>query len=245
MIVVFDLDGTICFKGQPVTSDITDILQEMQAAGHRIIIASARPIRDIYPVLPMWMRALDMVGGNGAFVKRGEDMTVRGFDCLPELKAIIEEFELAYLADSKWHYAYTGPARHPIRQQVDSAGLAQQVALEELEEVVKLVLFSTDERVVKRVQALPVELYRHTAEALIDLSPQHVTKWSGLQALGIAPRDFIAFGNDANDVPMFQQAREAICIGMHEEASKRADMCIVPEDVAGYLAEKFLREGQE
>lgn len=52
MKFIFDLDGTICFKGQPLTTEILQAFQKLEADGHDLMIASARPIRDIYPVLP-------------------------------------------------------------------------------------------------------------------------------------------------------------------------------------------------
>jgi len=49
---VFDLDGTICFKGQPLSASITSALEDCLQHGHDVIFASARPIRDLLPVLP-------------------------------------------------------------------------------------------------------------------------------------------------------------------------------------------------
>ena len=73
MKFVFDLDGTICFKGQPLSAGIIAALEECVKNGHEVIFASACPIRDLLPVLPESMHKFSMVGGNGAFVaKNGE-----------------------------------------------------------------------------------------------------------------------------------------------------------------------------
>lgn len=42
MNFIFDMDGTICFKGQPISKNILDCLLELQEAGHFIGFASAR-----------------------------------------------------------------------------------------------------------------------------------------------------------------------------------------------------------
>ena len=52
MIFVFDLDGTICFKGKPLSQEICAALDECIQIGHEVVFASARPIRDLLPVLP-------------------------------------------------------------------------------------------------------------------------------------------------------------------------------------------------
>ena len=51
MIFVFDLDGTICFAGRPVSDPIHAAISSIIEQGHTLIFASARPIRDMLPVL--------------------------------------------------------------------------------------------------------------------------------------------------------------------------------------------------
>ncbi|WP_317914320.1 HAD hydrolase family protein [Carnobacterium maltaromaticum] len=50
MKFVFDLDGTICFNGGPVSPRMMNYLKEL-SVDHEIIFASARPIRDLLPVI--------------------------------------------------------------------------------------------------------------------------------------------------------------------------------------------------
>ncbi|WP_188614980.1 HAD family hydrolase [Lysinibacillus alkalisoli] len=215
MNFVFDLDGTICFKGQPLTTAITDSLQALQQAGHTIIIASARPIRDIYPVIPTWMQDLSMIGGNGAIVKQQDTTEVEAFSCLQDLQNLINDYELTYLADSSWDYAFTGDEEHSLWKNIDVWQVATRRAdLTALSEVVKLILFTIDDHIVEQLRHLPVEINIHHGENILDISPQGVTKYQGLQKLGIT--EFIAFGNDANDISLFNMALESICVGEHE-----------------------------
>lgn len=65
---VFDLDGTICFKGQPLQTDILAAFEQLEEDGHEVVFASARPIRDMYPVLPKYYWHHRMIDGNGAFI---------------------------------------------------------------------------------------------------------------------------------------------------------------------------------
>lgn len=230
MNFIFDLDGTICFKGQPISPEIINALWQLHSADHNIIIASARPIRDIYPVIPEWMRQLNMIGGNGAFIQKEHIIQVTAFDCFSQLANIIELHQLAYLADSDWDYAYTGNVEHPIYQNIDTDRLAKaHDSYATLPSIVKLVLFTNDEQIIQQVEQLPVEIHLHNNETLIDISPKNINKYSGLQKLGIS--EYIAFGNDANDIPMFKHAKESICVGNHPEASQLAQQQINPDQI--------------
>lgn len=231
MNFVFDLDGTICFKGKPLSIDIVDALLHLHSDNHKIIIASARPIRDIYPIIPAWMKGLDMIGGNGAFIQHDQKIHITEFECFPELVKIIDHHQLSYLADSDWDYAYTGDINHPIKQNIDADHLAQaHQSYHSLSSIVKLVLFTDNSAIIAELQKLPIELNIHANEAIIDISPKNITKHSGLQQLSIT--DYIAFGNDTNDISMFKHAKESICIGDHPIAKQYANRVISPEQVA-------------
>lgn len=220
MQFIFDLDGTICFKGQPLSEGIVAELQSCITNGHEIIFASARPIRDLLPVLPESMQTFPMVGGNGAFVANaGEMIAVTAFqtESVEHIRHLISTYELPYLVDGNWDYAYTGSETHPIYRNLDPLKLAKNVTLDELQEIVKVVLFPGEyhKEVVEALQQLPISIYEHTSENIVDISPDGIDKWNGLSKLGVAAGEFIAFGNDANDAPMFVKAKESVCVGNH------------------------------
>ncbi|TKH44166.1 HAD family hydrolase [Paenibacillus terrae] len=227
MKFVFDLDGTICFHGKPLSEAIVQALDALVKKGHEIIFASARPIRDLLPVLPLHMQYFPMVGGNGAFVsKDGKIISTIHFDphTADNIIKLIREFEADYLIDGVWDYAYSGDSEHPIRRNVDPEQRAQNIHLDELNEIVKVVILRSlhTQQILEELQQLPVITYRHGQEDIIDISPKGVNKWTGLQKLGIEPQQFIAFGNDANDVEMFKHARHSVCVGEHADLSQLA-----------------------
>lgn len=231
MKFVFDIDGTICFKGKPITEGIIQALDTCHARGHEIIFASARPIRDLLPVIPRHMHHYSMIGGNGAFVaKEGKVTQVTPFDksTMKSIRSLIEEYNLTYLIDSQWDYAYTGSENHPIYRNIDPDKLAANVSIDCIEEMVKVVLFpdGNEEELVQVLNELPVQMYVHHQEDIIDISPLGIDKWQGLQKLGIEEGSFIAFGNDANDVSMFLHAKEGVCIGEHKMLRSVASMSL-------------------
>src|SRR5690625_7103862 len=64
---------------------------------------------------------------------------------------------------------------------------------------------------------LDVVIHRHGDENVTDISPKNVHKWRALQDLGVSENTYIAFGNDTNDITMFQKAAHSVMIGYHDK----------------------------
>lgn len=236
MNFIFDLDGTICFKGKPVTKDIIDTLKEMEDNGHQVIFASARPIRDLLPVIDEHFHSTTLIGGNGSLISsNGKVILARAFSPvqLTAMKNLIETFSAAYLIDGEWNYAYTGDPEHPIKSNLDPKNLAEEVLLEDLGQVVKiLILHSADQaKIASEAEKLGLRVHRHHGEDIVDISPPGIDKWSAIQELGIKEKEYIAFGNDANDIEMFRHAKYGVMIGDHKELAVYAQRAIPLDEV--------------
>ncbi|RDW16534.1 HAD family hydrolase [Oceanobacillus arenosus] len=227
MQFVFDLDGTICFKGQSISNDILKALAALTMNGDEVIFASARPIRDMLPVIRKDFHSYTMIGGNGSLIsKNGKIVYSKSFsdEELLGIRDLIDSFDVKYLIDGEWDYAYTGPADHPILQNLDPAKLARNLKLESLTSIVKILLLelSNNERLEKELANLALTIHKHGDENVFDISPNGVDKWSALQELGVQRGNYIAFGNDANDRTMFEHALHSIMIGYHEQLAPLA-----------------------
>ncbi|MBP1903605.1 HAD superfamily hydrolase (TIGR01484 family) [Paenibacillus turicensis] len=199
MIFVFDLDGTICFKGKPVSELILTKLDQLKEQGHEIIFASARPVRDMLPVIHPRFHQHTLIGGNGALVyKKGEALHTGAFH--PELRHCLEqllaEHQATYLIDSDWDYAYTGPLIHPILNNLDTHKLAKHRELQQLKDIVKILILSANdyETLKQKLAEYDIVVHTYTDENLIDISPSGINKWYALQKLGILEQSYIAFG---------------------------------------------------
>lgn len=222
MIFVFDLDGTICFNGQPISKKILRSLVNLCNEGHEVIFASARPIRDMLPVIDEHFHHHPMIGGNGSlFAKDKKVVRSNAFSTneLNEIKRLIEQYHATYLIDGEWDYAYTGSDTHPIRQNLDPARIAKMVNIDSLNPIVKVLLLSSDnmEELAEELLKLNVFLNKHRNENVLDISPRGINKWSSLMSLGLKESTFVAFGNDINDLQMFEKALHTVMIGNHEQ----------------------------
>ncbi|MFE0414855.1 HAD hydrolase family protein [Streptomyces tendae] len=229
--VVFDVDGTICFDGRSIPTAITEALRDLRAR-HRPVFASARPIRDLLPVLPPEFHDETLIGGNGAFSRDRGTLRVLGIaheDRLV-LDGIIDRYGLKVLIDGDWDYCYTGDEAHRIFRQLDAGRLASNVPREQIAQYSKAVVFTTDPEVLRRLGETRLSLNVHPDEGIVDIAPSGITKHHALGGLGLADRGYIAFGNDANDERMLRHAKVSYRVGTHP-ALAFADHHLTPDTV--------------
>ncbi len=106
------------------------------------------------------------------FAKDGEIVEVIRFDieAVSAMRSIIEKYSLSYLIDSQWNYAYTGSENHPIYKNIDPNQLAINMNIDEIDEVVKVVLFPDNikkELIINALEELPIRIYEHAKEGLL------------------------------------------------------------------------------
>ncbi|SFM56108.1 hypothetical protein SAMN03159341_1528 [Paenibacillus sp. 1_12] len=245
MKFVFDLDGTICFKGLPVTETLLKALEKLVTLGHEVIFASARPIRDLLPVLHERFHQYPMIGGNGSMVAvKGEIISTVSFDeeTLANVIQLMETFDVSYLIDGNWNYSYTGPAEHPILKKLDPQKRARHVKLEELRPIVKILMLTSAnmKEVEVQLRKKDVVVHNHGSEGVLDISPKGIDKWSGLQKLGVQEGEYIAFGNDANDITMFQHSMYSVMIGENLQlAPLSSERLLLSEDIENLLVQRL------
>src|SRR5699024_4724049 len=105
MKIVFDLDGTICFKGMPVSEIILECLEQLKNEGHDIIFASARSIRDMLPVLHERFHSYKLIGGNGSLISKNgnvEEAQVFSTQQVKNILSVIDHYNATYLIDGNW-----------------------------------------------------------------------------------------------------------------------------------------------
>ncbi|MFJ8253776.1 HAD hydrolase family protein [Streptomyces sp. NPDC094466] len=236
---VFDIDGTLCFDGRTIDSRILSAIDACEKAGHQLVFASARPVRDLLPVLDGAFPSATLIGGNGSLVSVSGQVRARAAFGPGELDRLLIEadrFQAGYLADGLWDYAYTGPADHPILSRVDQGLLARRVDLADLPAVVKfLVVEATDmDALAEAGRVLGMTVNHHLDEAIIDFAPGTTNKWKALTSLGI--EQYNAFGNDINDLDLLRNARHGVRVGTHPGLDGIAGIT-VPADPDAIAAE--------
>lgn len=259
MNFVFDIDGTTSFNGMVIEPAIEREIYALLRVGHRVVFASARPVRDILPMLSEDVRThsgLALIGANGSLLYRDGQLRAREHldaHSYAKIRDLIERHRLHYIADSLDSYAFDLPDAHVLVERLNPEGTDRLVSLKELEKPVKIILLDINNphlyaELEKTIASLNLHVTKHQdATTSIDLAPGGVHKVSALpQALGARPGEkpdpYIAFGNDMNDAGVLEGAQYAVAVGSHEALLPLADLTVDPHPDAVAAAIRALAE---
>ncbi|PNZ29043.1 hydrolase [Staphylococcus petrasii] len=215
MNLVFDIDGTICFDGQQIDEEITRRLTNLHNVRHRIIFASARPIRDLLPVLPKAFHDMSLIGGNGSIISEKQIIqtlaTISHTD-FQIIKDVIKKYDLNYIVDDKWDYAANVSATNEIYKRLDPLHLAQKQSIDVITSPIKVILLNISTQHFEAIathlseKAPHLSLINHSNELNIDITAQHINKYTAIEYILGSNPEYIAFGNDHNDITMLNNA---------------------------------------
>ena len=144
MNFVFDIDGTTSFNGMVIEPAIEREIYALLRAGHRIVFASARPVRDILPMLSEDVRThsgLALIGANGSLLYRDGQLRAREHldaHSYAKIRDLIERHGLHYIADSLDSYAFDLPDAHVLVERLNPEGTDRLVSLKDLENTKRL-----------------------------------------------------------------------------------------------------------
>lgn len=219
MNIVFDVDGTICFNGQYIEEALATQIKELQQC-HNIIFASARPIRDLLPVVKEFNSQL-LIGGNGSIVQHKDEIEVVGLinkHIFKHIQQIISQYHLHYIIDDDFNYSSNLSSDYTIFKQLDPDYLAQNISIEDIKPPIKIILVDIPQAIYHdlktSMQSFSEELSLnfHDNERNIDITAQNINKYTTLIKY-LGNEDYIAFGNDINDIQLLNHAAQAFFIG--------------------------------
>lgn len=197
MRFVFDIDGTLCFDGRLIDQTIIDTLLQLQHDGHELIFASARPIRDLLPVLPSVFHQHTLIGANGAMISQQSKISVIKpihTDTYHHILKIIQKYELDYIIDDDWNYAAQLDAENAIFERLDPHKLASCIDVANIDTPIKIILLNIDPA---QITTILDELNKYHQELeMIHHSNE--------------------YNNDHNDIFMLQHASSGYIIGPSE-----------------------------
>lgn len=211
MKYIFDIDGTLSFDGVQIDPIITAAIEKLIAANNKVIFASARPIRDLLPMIPNFSDH-KLIGANGAMISIAKNIEVvsginsKDFELLKEL---IQTYNLDYIADSSWNYASKITAPCLIERMIDPKQLAQKIKLAEIIDPIKTIFVNLENQLQKELMELlsqqtKLAVIGLSGEGTVDITATGINKFSTLDRLGVD--QYIAFGNDRNDLEMLDGA---------------------------------------
>lgn len=216
---IFDLDGTIITNGKPLCRSLAETIIPLTDSA-RVIFASARPVRDMLPLLPTELHGCLMIGCNGAMAwQQGECLFSNRFDdrTAEKILALLQQHAVPYVLDGHWSFATSGVA-HPFHDYMRSLSDCEIAESQLVAEGISKVLI-LDGEFRSRVDRFLLEnrfefsLHHHRHENIFDMTPRRENKYLALKMLGVDFNRSIAFGNDSNDFEMLNNAGISIFTG--------------------------------
>lgn len=241
--IVFDIDGTICFDGVSISPRIIEAIDKLDD-NFNIFFASARHPRDIAQILPM--EILDksiLIGANGAICKSNDKVVYK--KCISQshidnIIHVLEENEASYLIDGVYGYLKSD-IEHDFFQRIKPRGSCRESSIEELMDrgVLKFLILSSNDNNHDGLKAdldnfIDIELHNHS-DGTFDITVPNVNKYVVLDKLYNIGNTFVCFGNDLNDLPLFQNAKYSYLIGEHEQLIPYASEQILESSEDAYI----------
>ncbi|WP_223804518.1 HAD family hydrolase [Lactococcus kimchii] len=247
--IVTDLDGTLLRTNKTISQRTANTLLCCKNLGYQIIVATARPPRDIYKLLPECLKDNPIICYNGALVLH--DRKVLYQHGLPQ-KTVLEIEKVAKIN-----------GYNKICLEIDNQLFANFDAWEDYGWVCKLVDFqnlSFDEALKVIVcSETPISEYflnklpQESSGVLTDkarlcqIMQTNVSKANSLNKI-IGNREFIAFGDDNNDLEMLTATSFGVAMENATESLKKVATAITAtndeDGVALFLEENILKNGE-
>lgn len=226
--IVLDMDGTLLRSDQSISPRTEQALRRYAESGGIIIIATGRPPRLVLPILPELAVADYFIYYNGAMITdaNGEwEQSQR----IPNMTAqrmqqyLLDQHEngVCIWEDGDQWYAnrmlndvdkacFLGPADSliPTLLTEESIGMLQPSKM--------LIPHHYDIEDLSETFKAELHVYRLASAACVEITPKEVSKARGIELvverLGFTCDEIIVFGDDYNDIAMFQYCSQGVAM---------------------------------
>lgn len=241
--VFLDLDGTLTNEEKVITPKTKAALMAAQQAGIRIVLASARPAPGLYRERDALQTHLyggvlmSYNGGRIAEAATGKVLfeTAMDREAARRVLRFLEKLPVTPILDDGKEFFVTD--RHGYKVEYECQN--NRMICHEVENLasflsfapVKLLMSVEPERLPRVQEAIAAMLPEdltvvQTAPFYLEVIPSKVNKGQGLldtcHALGIDPKETVAFGDAPNDIPMLRAAGMGIAMGNATDQVKAA-----------------------
>lgn len=238
---IFDIDGTISENGLPVSNNIRQQLERISRS-HQIIFASARPVRDMLPMLPESLHhSAILIGCNGGMAyQNGMSLfaNVLSDNDVSKILSFLNIHQIPYVLDGKWGYSLSAIS-HPFHNYIDTLSNARVLENDLIDDgITKILVLSNYQKDIFLSEInSDLSIHQHKQEDIFDITPPNNNKFNTLQKL-IGNKPYIAFGNDQNDFLMLDHAKVSVFLGERQDYTN-ADFYLKTKEIANFLATHF------
>lgn len=221
-LIVSDMDGTLLNDEKKIAPGFYDLLPQLKEKGVRFVVASGRQYPSLKLDFAEHIQDVTVIAENGAFVvEDGKELYFRGMDqsqltkCLdligemPDVEPLLCAKYCAYTSSRELYELLAAPKFHYEMRLVDSLyGITEGVTKVSL---IKHSGTGAEACYQKLAPLLPEDVTLVVSgEGCLDTGLKGVHKGAAVAQLqkmwNITPEETVVFGDQCNDVEMFQQA---------------------------------------
>lgn len=244
---IFDLDGTIIFDNKPLSLENEILLKQIIDAGHEIIFATGRPLREFKVVMPHWCHRLPLVlFSGGASILKEEIIR----SC--QIQRYLVKDIVNLCLDNKYHFIVDNLSHyyHPDYEEMNLGIIdnqAREFRISHPEqilstEIYKILIFNMEghEFFTDYASKNDLVIKHHSYDKCYDLVPAECNKYLGVLPFikDFANEDIFVFGNDYNDFEILSNFNNSVLFGGIEELKKITKLNIAYD---GNLQDNFFK----
>lgn len=249
--IVLDLDGTLLKNDKSISEYTAEVLRSYSRIG-KIIVATGRSIYRIGKYTSQF-DTVGSVNNNGGAIYKGNEL-IKKYDIDPDtIKTLVHRIQALGETEISVWYPTTNLCTNP--EYARPNGPTYYSTLEDFDtnEIQKITVFTKE-----REGMLKIDYHEYGCKLLLNaheldffaIMNEEVNKHKGLmdlfEALDIDPKTAIAFGDDFNDLDMFELCGKSVAVANAPDVIKeKADfICPSNEDdgVAHWIEENLLNE---
>lgn len=232
----FDIDGTlVSFKTHEIPASTIFALTQAKANGHKVFIATGRPIQIITNLAAIEHLVDGYITTNGAYCYVGSDVVSCHAIASKEVEIMLEDarrYDYSCVVASETQFAVFNP--HPVFDDI----FIHQLAVEGLDEKNMNIDVALSEQILQFSPFFDVEHEKELMQrlsgcvsgrwhpAFTDITAKGTDKGTALHEmanyLGLQMDSVIAFGDGGNDLTMIREAGVGIAMGNANEVLKQA-----------------------
>lgn len=247
--IVVDLDNTLLKTDKTLSSYTIEVLRQCKKYDIKIMIATARPMRDAIP----YYEAIPfdaMTVSNGARIICGNQKTEHGI--LPQnAKRLLSALETHHDLRITLETGDRAYSNKPIAD-YETTLSNDLVSITEKEGILKILVHIDSDKTLPIVEReLTEDLYHTIAHGyLIQIMSKTATKWNGVKAMldaaNCSPKEAVYFGDDYDDIESIKMCGIGVAVSNGvNEVQNEADYIIESNDedgVAKFIEKQILKK---
>ena len=253
-LFVTDLDGTLINKDRQVTKKSEEIINELIKSGMNFTVATARTPATAVEILQNLDLKLPVALMNGVLIYDTKILDIfEKYNKNPLVYGIVDNHLWVYHKEFEHAYEYNFYKERADKELKTFVKISNYKESVLKSSIINFVAFDEYEKIksiaeeIEKIEGINVNYYKDVYEDcyFLEAYSSEASKANGIKYLSkyINYKNVICFGDNLNDIPMFELANEAYATANATEEVKKIATGVIgsceEEGVAEFLKERF------